>query len=124
MTPTELRDIMLESRLPEEAWPCGFDGLGDPYIFGGLVQHGGAGDDVRITIDQAAALCEVALRRAIRAAVGDEGAHIATWRGDIGWGAMVIVHRALDSREALYDAHSELHALARLHAAVVERNRP
>lgn len=117
MTPTELRDIMLESRLPEEAWPCGFDGLGDPYIFGGLVQHGGAGDDVRLTIAQAAALCEVALRRAIRAAVGIGGAYIKTrWcRERVRWEAESILGEAF--------ADSELHALARLHAAVVERNR-
>lgn len=123
MTPTELRDIMLESRLPEEAWPCGFDGLGDPYIFGGLVQHVGAGDEVRITIAQAAALCEVALRRAIRAAMGDEGASIETWGNDEGH-CCVVKANSNTPGQCVYEADSELHALARLHAAVVERNRP
>lgn len=123
MTNQELRAIMLESRLPEEAWPCGFDGLGDPHIFGGLAQHGGAGDDVRLTIAQAAALCEVALRRAIRAAVGDGEAIIETWGNACGW-CCVVKDDSIGPAYKTYDAPTELHALARLHAAVVERNRP
>lgn len=115
MTPTDLLAIMRESGLPKWTWGCepsGAEGLWLSYA-GTLLQ-----------IDEAAALCEARLRRAIREAVGGSRPVIlATAQGDHNWRAWITT-TSPDGGEVIHGdvyGESELHALARLHAAVKEK---
>lgn len=114
MIATDLLDIMRESRLPESEWPCepGRDSEKHWWL------HGAYDQDHSITIEQAAALCEVRLRRAIRAAVGDKGATIQTWMDEEGW--YIYVLSTTNIEMDFHGDFTELHAIARLHAAVVK----